>query len=404
MERKKSSTIVVCIGIVLAIMLLMPTLGPAQPKTGKAKTLKIGYLLCLSGWFSMYDSVEARYLKAFAQMINEWGGLTIQGEKYNIELVGEDGKSSLDGNTAAATKLVFDHKVKFVIGPSAFFGPGSSPVFEPNKVLHVSCYITNQPGELDASTPYGFLGYNSTIGTTIVAIKAMKKEYPGVKKVSIVSPDDGAIPYLIPKVKNLLKKNGITTVGNVVAFPNQMEDVSPIAAKVNAIKDVDAVFYVNGSTVDIANIAKALRALGNNKPIVGNGLYRGEDFISVCGEEAADNIITVGMTAYAKNNPPVFDKLFEKAGKEYPIQYDTPNSLWVLAQVIEAANSIDPAVVKAKWESMDKVDTLFGPGIICGDEMYAPLKHHAVSQPQQYTKLVKGKSVFGGWIDVGPIP
>ena len=41
---------------------------------------------------------------------------------------------------------------------------------------------------------------------------------------------------------------------------------------------------------------------------------------------------------------------------------------WTLYKVIEAADSLDPAVVKAKWESMDKVDTLFGPGLMGGQE------------------------------------
>ncbi len=62
-----------------------------------------------------------------------------------------------------------------------------------------------------------------------------------------------------------------------------------------------------------------------------------------------------------------------------------------------------PEVVKAKWESMDKVDCLFGTGIFSGDQTYG-IKHHAVGHPLPYQKLVNGKVVYGGWIDVGAIP
>ena len=398
MRRQKSFMICIGLVLVLASMLLLVTQGAAQPKT-----LKIGYLLCLTGWYSVFDAVEEGHVKIVAQMINDRGGLTIQGQKYNIELVGEDGKSTLDGITAGANRLAYDQKVKFVVGPTGFFSTGSSPVFEPNKILHVSGYVSNQPGELDASTPYGFLAFNASIGTSIGAIKVMKKEFPKVKKVSLVSPDDGAIPYLIPKIKKLLESNGYTMVGDVVPFPNEMEDFSPIAAKLNAIKDADAVFVENGSPVAVGMIAKGLRALGNNKPVVYQGLSSCKDILAIAGKDAADNITTMGLTPLAKGNPPLMDEVYNRSGKKEPIFLFNPNGLWVLTKVIQAANSIDPDAVKAKWETMDKVDCLFGTGIFSGDETYG-LKHHALGHPLPYQKLVKGNVVYGGWIDVGPIP
>ena len=86
-----------------------------------------------------------------------------------------------------------------------------------------------------------------------------------------------------------------------------------------------------------------------------------------------------------------------------PIFLFNPNGLWVLAKVIQAADSLDPAVVKAKWESMDTVDCLFGKGYFGGEKTYG-LKNHAVSHPLPYQVLKNGKPTFGGWIDVGRIP
>ncbi len=399
---KKGFTLVVFVGLVAAAMLL-PALSSAQQKAASAKTLKIGYLLELSGWYSVFDANEERFLKAAAQMINERGGITVQGQKYNIELVGEDGKTALDGNTAAATKLAFDHKVKFVVGPSAFFGTGSSPTFEQNKILHVSGYNTSQPGEMDATTPYGFLGYNSSLGHLIGALKAMKKEFPGVKKVVIATPDDGAVPYLMPVTKKIVESQGYTVVGNAIAFPNEMEDYSPIAAKVNGAKDADALLVVNGAPVAFGLITKGLRALGNMKPVVCATAASAADIGEIAGKDAANDLISMATTPHAKGNPPVLDELFDKAGKKMPALCFTSNCLWVLAKVIQAANSFDPAAVKAKWETMDKVECVYGTCTFGGDETFG-LKHHAVSHPQPYQKLVNGKVVYGGWVDVGRIP
>jgi len=401
MERKKIFLRCIILVIMLAIL---PTLTFSKAQAADVKKLKIGYLLCVSGWYSVFDAVEEGHLKIVAQMINDRGGLTIQGQKYEIELVGEDGKSALDGITAGATRLAYDHRVKFVVGPTGFFSSGSSPVFEQNRILHVSGYVSNQPGELDKTTPYGFLAFNASIGTVIGATKALQKEYPHVKKVAIVSPDDGAIPYLIPKVKKLLKDRfDITMVGDVVAFPNEMEDFSPIAAKLNAIKGVDATFVVNGSPVAVGMIAKGLRALGNKKPIVYQGLSSCKDILAIAGKEAANDIITMGLTPLAEGNPPLLDEVYNRSGQKEPIFLFNPNGLWVLAKVIQAANSLDPAVVKAKWETMETVECLFGTGYFSGDETYG-LKRHALGHPLPYQKLVNAEVIYGGWVDVGPIP
>ena len=63
----------------LLAILLLPGTGFSASKGG-AKTLKIGYLLCVSGWYSLFDGVEERHVKIVADMINEQGGLTIKGE------------------------------------------------------------------------------------------------------------------------------------------------------------------------------------------------------------------------------------------------------------------------------------------------------------------------------------
>ena len=52
-----------------------------------------------------------------AKWINDEGGIKAGGKAYQIQLVVEDDKSSLDGSTAAANKLILDDKVQLVIGP-----------------------------------------------------------------------------------------------------------------------------------------------------------------------------------------------------------------------------------------------------------------------------------------------
>ena len=100
---RRTLTLIVCASLALATLLL-PLQGAAQQKAGQTKALRIGYVLELKWPVLRNGCQRGKILEVAAQMINERGGVTVQGQKYNIELVGEDGKSTLDGNTAAANK------------------------------------------------------------------------------------------------------------------------------------------------------------------------------------------------------------------------------------------------------------------------------------------------------------
>ena len=403
MGQQKSLTSIVCIGLVLmlASMLLLATSGTTQA-AGKPKTVKIGALLCLTGWFSVVDHNEERDMKTLVNMINERGGITVGGEKYLVDLVIEDGKSTFDGISAAAARLVYDHKVKFVAGPNAFFSSASSTVLERNKALHVSSFVTMQPGELDASTPYGFATDTSLVQCG-AAIFNMKKEYPDLKKLVIVTPDDGAIPYVVPALKKMLALNGYTVVGETIGYPNEMVDFSPIVAKINAIKDADMIYHQNGPPHQIGNIIKGLRASGNMKPYMVASNMDGGDLPTFTGKAGGTNVLGIGLTSIAKENPPLIEEIYKRTGRKSPYNLDSPAALYTLLQMIQSANSFDPAKVKAKWEASSKVDTLFGEGLVCGDESFG-IKHHVVSRPFQTWKLMDGNVVVGPWAPAAFIP
>ncbi len=401
MGKKRRVALVVGLCLVVGIALLWPLQGAAQQKAGAAKTLRIGAILAMSGWYASFDAMEAKHLQAVADIINDRGGVSVKGEKYKVELVIEDGKSTMDGFGAAATRLAYDDKVKFVLGPSAFFGLASTPIFEQAKVLHVSSWNTFQPGEMDANTPYAFLGMNSTLGILPGSVKAMKKEFPNVKKLVVTTADDGAPPYMMPKVKKILAVDGISVIDTIL-FPNEMEDFSPIAAKANSYKEADGVMNLLSSPVGVASIIKGLRALGNNKPVICVQTVPADEILSICGKAAGDNVMTSGIAPLAKGNPALINEVFTRAGGKPPMFLLNATGFWTLYKVIEAANSLDPAVVKAKWESMDKVETLFGPGFMGGQESYG-IKH-AVTHPVPYNKLVKGEVVVGGWIPASRLP
>jgi len=390
----------VSIGLLFAGAFFLATPGAAQ----QAKSLKIGALVASSGWFSAIEATDVADLMNMVKIINERGGVTIKGQRYDIEIVTEDTKSTFDGCTAGANRLVFDKKVKFVLGPGGFFGPAAAPVFNPNKVLYVLGYATTQPGALGQGLPYGFLANIGSVGSFTTGCKALKSEFPNAKKVALVLPDDGAVPYLIPAVRRVLTLNGYTEVGEVVAFPNEMQDFSPVAAKLDAIKDADAILQVNGIPSQVGNILKNLRDLGNTKPYVGTAGSGATDITTIAGASAATNLVCLSFTLDDPSNPPLMKELIRRRTEaKTRFMGDYPNLLYVLVNMMKAADSLDVEAVKAKWEKSNIVETLFGTGTVSGDQTYG-IKHHAVGYPFPYQRVQDGKIVLTKWVDMGAVP
>ena len=82
MENRKLN--ILGIGIVLVFVLI----GMSFPNTSMAaaKTLHIGYLGQMTGWFSVHDIQDAKEIQVIADYINEKGGITVNGQKYNIKI------------------------------------------------------------------------------------------------------------------------------------------------------------------------------------------------------------------------------------------------------------------------------------------------------------------------------
>jgi branched-chain amino acid transport system substrate-binding protein len=390
----------------LVIMLLATTPLYAKPAGGE-NTLSIGALFSVTGFFSVREVPDFNQIQICADIINEQGGVNIKGKKYKIKLVLEDCKTTMDGTTSAANRLFYDKGIKLALGPTAFFAAAVGSVFDPNKVLRCITWCVHTPGELDKNTPYAFLASNGSAIHSTAAVKFIKKEYPNVKKVAFVTVDDGAVPYVTPIAKKLLESEGISIVGDPIVYPNQMQDFSPIVAKINARKSADAVFQQNGLGPHIGAIIKGLRQTGNTIPYAGSLPTLINEIIAIAGKEATKDVFT---TAYTPGHPKlpaianeIIKRTYDKYGEDYPLLLTGANSLWVLKQVIEQAQSLDSTVVKEKWESLDRVDTIFGPACVCGEKTWG-IKNHVVASPQGIQLLRSDGTLYNDLVDVGCIP
>ena len=382
------------------------TAPPASVTTASSiaaptETLKIGVVLQLSDWYSAVDAAEKNDVEYIAKMINDKGGIQVGGKGYKVQLVEEDGKSSMDANTSAATKLVMDDKVQFVLGPAGPFNVATTPIFEQAKVLHVASYNALQKGEMDATTTYEFLGLDP-ITQHDGDLKALLKAYPNVKTITIAT-EDSTWPSFKDAFTGLVTANGLTLAGDPILFSTQAEDYNPIAAKIKA-QNPDAVWMPIGIDPSFAGIVKGARTLGFKAPFTFP--TDAPQMIGLLGAEAATDLVC--MMTKSTDDPSMtadlpMTALLKEGDPKRQIFGLAPDGLVMLAYAIEQANSIDPAAVRDKWQTLTEVPTLFGPGFPTGQKTYG-LTNHSWAYAEPWVLVQNGKMSFEPWIKPTPAP
>jgi branched-chain amino acid transport system substrate-binding protein len=102
------------LGLGVAALGLMAQAGPALAQN----TLKIGVLGVMSGPAASWGLVNKYSAEATAEMYNEKGGVEIDGEKYQIEIVSIDDKNDPKLAASGAERLVAQEGIKYIIGPN----------------------------------------------------------------------------------------------------------------------------------------------------------------------------------------------------------------------------------------------------------------------------------------------
>lgn len=400
----KKKAFIVAASLLLSVLVLAgnPPQAPASEKT-----IKIGALMSVTGWWAAaFDTTILNMTEVGVEMINEQGGITVNGKKYKIDLIVEDCKSDFNGVASAANKLIYDRGVKFILGPSGYFVSAATPVTEPAKVMMVVGWHINMPGEVDASTPHTFATSHGSTTKDIAAIKCMRQDFPKLKKIALAAPDDGAIPYQMPIVRELLKENGFEVVGDLIRFPNELEDFSPIVAKMLSLEGIEAVFVEKCAPPHLGSIMKGLREAGNHLPVFTGSPISTAVVAAIAGPHSAEGVRTTIETRNDPNMPPIMTEMAkrytEKYGTDTPLSYQCVAGLYLLKNLMEATQSVDPKKVMAKFESMDKIETIAGPGLICGEKTFGI--RHVVAHPLGVQKFENGKPQPAGWIDIGFVP
>lgn len=137
----------------IAAAMLCATL-PLGVQAQETEDLKIGALVTLSGAGAAWGQGMKNAAELAALEVNKAGGLEVGGKRYKVSVVAYDDKYQANEAVTVANRLVFEDKVKYIIGPV-----GSAPVLaiqpvtEKNQVIVITLGFTAKALQADKPSP-----------------------------------------------------------------------------------------------------------------------------------------------------------------------------------------------------------------------------------------------------------
>lgn len=382
----------VSVFIFFSVLVLLPVAA------GAVDTLKVGLITSVTGPLSPAFKTMADAAKPTTDLINQRGGITVNGKRYDIEIVTVDDQSSPPGAISATNKLL-QMGIKFIISP--IFPPNNyaiSQICEEAKVIRV-CPSQLDPNQFPPEQHYNF-DANLTVYNCAPVYDYLKRTYPDVKKVAFLSPDDPGPVYARKNAAREAKKRGIEVVIDEV-YKTDTEDFYPILTKVLA-KKPDAIDGIGGIPPWAAGIINQSREMGFKGPVFSGAPFGCPYLISGMLKPEFANDIFEGVPDVRSDKMVPITKdlrvLVEKAG--FSFIFDSINVLCAVTpmlQGIEAAQSFETDKVVAAMEKMTDFDTPLGKADWAGKEINGG-NHMLKLKKVPLTRIMNGKFEFQ-WLE-----
>ena len=359
------------LAILIVLVLALPVVGPG-PVPAAEKTLTIGLLGPLSGGAASYGVELQRGAEMRTDEINKAGGLKVGGDVYKIKLVAYDHKAQAAEAATATNKLVFQDKVKYIIGNAVGATCNAAQtITEPNKVMFgFVCWGT---ANLAPEKPYSFRSMLSQWELAEPFYRWVKENHPRVKRVAVISPNDTSGKDTNTAVVKALKVLAFEVTADEY-YERGTKDFYPVLTKLLAQKPdmIDVAAAPAGEAGLILKQAMELGFKGAKGWTAGTNPFT---IIGVAGREAAEGVWSPAninvKSEHVNSAVRKFGEAYEKRYGEVPGVIAVANfaAFDVFTQAMQRAGSVETDRV-LEVLTKERFETVWGPLVIGGKETY----------------------------------
>lgn len=347
-------------------------LAAGSPAGAQQKTLTIGVLGPLSGGAAAYGVELVRGAEMRAEEINKAGGLKVGDDVYRIKLITYDHKALAADAATAANKLVFQDKVKYIIGNAVGATCNAAQtVTEPQKVLFA--FVCWGTANLGPDKPHSFRIMLSQWEVAEPFYRWVKEKHPSIKRVAVISPNDTSGKDTNTAVVKALKGLGFEVAADEY-YERGTKDFYPILTKMLAAKP-DMLDVAAAPPGEAGLILKQARELGYKGPKGWTAGVNPVTVIGIAGKEAAEGVWSPANINVKSEyvNPTVrkFGDEYERRYREVPGVIAVANyaAFDVFTKAMQEARSLDTDKVLAALTGKP-FDTVWGKLVLGGKETY----------------------------------
>lgn len=354
------------------------------------ETLKIGALVTLSGAGAAWGTGMQHAAELAADDVNAKGGLEVGGKKYKVQVIAYDDKYQANEAVTVANRLVFDDKVKFIIGPV-----GSAPVLaiqpitEKNQVIVMTLGFTAKA--LGTDKPYTFRPNVTTAEVAGPQIEWVVKSR-NLKRVGALFPNDETGQQIAKDLSAAYGKAGAQLTAKEF-FERDRVDFVPLITRILAAR-VDAIELDGNSPSTAGLITKQARELGFTGTIIRTGGPATQDIVNVAGKQAAEGMLVhtpvdpklESTAAYAEK----YNAKYKRAMNGFsPAFYDGTHLLF---EAMRKAGSVtDTAKIKDELEKIKGHKGALGESSWTGKSSYGI--DHQLDAPFYVAEVKDGQEV-----------
>ncbi|MGE5572745.1 MAG: ABC transporter substrate-binding protein [Bacteroidota bacterium] len=366
--------------------------------SAEPKDLKIGIICTLSGPGVSWGLAVKRGAELAIDEVNQAGGLKVGNDVYKITTIAYDDQFSGKGGVAAANRLVFEDKVKFIIGTnSAASVIAAQEVTEPNHVI----VMTDGYGAkvLSPNKPYTFRVTPTTTEFAIPMTAWVAKNHPNAKTVAVVSPNDEAGWDIQQIVIKGYEAAGVKVIHHDF-YERGTKDFFPLLTR--ALGTRPDILDIDGSNPGEAGVLiRQARQLGFKGLIVKTGGPGVEEIVRVAGTGAAEGFVFYSPVSL---EDPAYKKFLDTYEAKYgtreadpltPLFYDGTK---LLLSAMKKAGTLDVEAVKKTLEGIKEFQGLFGKNVLTGKDVYGIA--HQVDAPFYIGRIINGQPTTVAKIEV----
>ncbi|HEY4542882.1 MAG TPA: ABC transporter substrate-binding protein, partial [Noviherbaspirillum sp.] len=222
------------------------------------ETLKIGAVVTLSGAGAAWGQGMLYAAELAADDVNAKGGLEVGGKKYKVQVVAYDDKYQANEAVTAVNRLVFEDKVKYLIGPvGSAPALAVAPITERNEVVMLTLGFASKV--LSPEKKFSFRPNLTTMETSQPQIDWFVKTH-GVKKVGALFPNDETGHQIAKDLEAAYSKAGSALAAKEF-FERERVDMMPLITRMMA-RGIDAIELDGNAPGTAGLIVKQARELG----------------------------------------------------------------------------------------------------------------------------------------------